>query len=667
MPGKDVRSVRISSQMPEDAPSAHPAARWRLRALTLVLTCLLIAALGGMGWKGYRLYRQILTLWQFAREMEPLARRWAANPMDASALAALQPRLAMMETEWNALRQEVAPLLPLARRLGWLPRLGGMVSAAPDLLDAGAELLAAGRIGLDQALPLIEVLTAQDGHASSAAPSSGFLADVLPGLEASAPAWQEISTHLDRAEAALQRVDAAQLPLAISDRLPVLRNLMARARPFLTLLPRLPDLLGAREERAYLLIAQNSDELRPTGGFISGVGLARLTGGRLVELNFQDSAVVDNLEQPHPPAPEPLRRIMGIELLFLRDANWSPDFPTSARVIQALYQQDQGRETDGVIALDPAAVQQLVAALGSIQVADAEEPITKDNVLARMKAAWEQPAEGVTIEQNAREWWRRRKDFMPVLAQAIVQRLSAGDVDLVRVGEAIRQAAAEKHLLIYLNDPMAQEAITALGWDGGLHSGDRDFLAVFDSNVGYTKVNAVVTRQMDYTVAWEADGWIAHLVLTYTHPVRVDLDTCELRPGYGRTYDDLTRRCYWNYVRVYVSEGAQLLRTEGLDAASLETGPGEQGTQVIAGLFVMPPSTTHVVRLTYRLPSSVAEGGTYQLRVQKQPGTPAFPLRFTFIAPPDTTWAMGEGQMGTRLALEGQLRGDIILEARRVR
>ncbi|MCS7222327.1 MAG: DUF4012 domain-containing protein [Anaerolineae bacterium] len=624
-------------------------------------------ALGWIGWKGYRLYRQVLTVWQLAQETGTLARELTANPTNTSALAALQPRLAMLETEWNALRQEVAPFLPLARRLAWLPRLGGVISAAPNLLDAGAELLTAGRLGLDYALPLIEVVAARGNHTSDAASSLDLLADALPSLEASAPAWQEIGAHLDRAQAALQGVDTARLPSTIGDRLLLLQSLIAQARPFLALLPRLPDLLGAHEERLYLIIAQNSDELRPTGGFISGVGLARLKDGRLVELSFQDSYAVDNLSQPHPPAPEPLRHIMGIELLFLRDANWSPDFPTSARVMEALYQQDQGREADGVIALDLAAVQLLVAALDPLQVPGIEEPVTENNVLAQIKAAWEQPTEGLTIEQDAGEWWLRRKDFMMILAQAIIQRLGTGDLDLLQVGRALWQAAAEKHLLIYLDDPVAQEAIVALGWDGGLHPGDRDFLAVFDSNVGYNKVNAVVTRQMDYTVAWETDSWAAYLVLTYTHPVRTDLDTCELRVEYGHTYDDLTQRCYWNYVRVYVPEGAQLLQAEGLDVSSLEVGLGEQSAQVIAGLFVMPPGTTHVVRLSYRLPSSVAEGDIYRLRIQKQPGTPAFPLRFTLIAPPNTTWTMGKGQANARLSLEDTLRQDTILEAHRVR
>jgi hypothetical protein len=323
-------------------------------------------------------------------------------------------------------------------------------------------------------------------------------------------------------------------------------------------------------------------------------------------------------------------------------------------------------ETQGVIAFDLIAVRMLVDALEPLDVPGVEAPLTGENVLAQIKAAWARPAEGVTIEQDAREWWRRRKDFMPALVQAAVRRLFAGDVDFVRLGRAVWQAANEKHILIYLDDPSAQEAIVALGWDGGLRPGGHDYLAVFDTNVGYNKVNAVVTREMDYTVAWEDDAWMGRLVLTYTHPIQIDLEACIHRPKYGRTYEDMTRRCYWDYVRVYVPEGSRLIRAEGLDPVTVQEMPGEEGSWVVAGLFVMRPGTTRVVQLTYRLPDRVAKDGIYRLRVQKQPGIVEVRLRLSFIGPPGTIWRTADGQRGDRFRREAALRRDITWEVYRL-
>jgi len=54
---------------------------------------------------------------------------------------------------------------------------------------------------------------------------------------------------------------------------------------------------------------------------------------------------------------------MGIDLWTTRDANWSPDFPTSARDVAALYELNQGIGVDGVIAVDMAAAIRLLEVL----------------------------------------------------------------------------------------------------------------------------------------------------------------------------------------------------------------------------------------------------------------------------------------------------------------
>jgi hypothetical protein len=620
----------------------------------LVLIGIFLAAVIVVGWQGYQAYRHARAAWQLAQGMKPLARQLAANPTDMIALTSVAPRLASLEVEVTALRAGVAPLYPLLRRLEWLPRVGAEVAASPNLLDTGVELLAAGRIGIENGLPLLKAINDKE---SATAPLDR-LAQALPALQASAPAWAEVGAHLDSALASLQGVDASRLTPALGDPLQTAQALLPRVRPLIDLIPQLPDILGANGERSYLIIAQNSDELRPTGGLISGVGLLRLSGGKLVGIEFTDSYAVDTTDKPHPPAPDALNRYMGIQLLYFRDANWSPDFPTSARTMQSLYKLGQGRATDGVIALDIFAAQIFVAALQPLTVAGIDIPITSENVVAQIKAAWDKPVSGTTIETNWGEWFKHRKDFMPVLLQAALERISQGDVDLARLGRSLWEATAQKHLLVYLNAQAAQNVVAAMGWDGSVSPGSQDFLAVFDANVGYNKVNAVVTRQTDYAVAWEDGHWLARLTLTYTHPVQAKLDTC-IQLGYGRTYEDMTQRCYWDYVRVYIPAGSQAIQVEGLDPTTVEIGAGEGDATMIAGQFVLPPATTQAVRVTYQLPPSVIEGDTYRLRIQKEPGIGAWPLRLTFTGPAGTIWAADGQPPAISLRHEGTLDGDM--------
>src|SRR5205085_6348840 len=95
-----------------------------------------------------------------------------------------------------------------------------------------------------------------------------------------------------------------------------------------------PVLLGANTPQQYLMLAQNNDELRPTGGFISAVGVVKVDRGELSVEWFRDSFAVDDLSINHSPAPAPLEKYMWAEQWLLRDSNWYADFPTSADVAQ---------------------------------------------------------------------------------------------------------------------------------------------------------------------------------------------------------------------------------------------------------------------------------------------------------------------------------------------
>lgn len=81
----------------------------------------------------------------------------------------------------------------------------------------------------------------------------------------------------------------------------------------LTLVRGLPELLGVDAPRSYLLLAKNQDELRATGGFISGGGIIALDRGRIAEFSIQDLyAVGASAAAMHTYPPDPMRRYMGL-------------------------------------------------------------------------------------------------------------------------------------------------------------------------------------------------------------------------------------------------------------------------------------------------------------------------------------------------------------------
>ncbi|MCB0073972.1 MAG: hypothetical protein KDE20_21040, partial [Caldilineaceae bacterium] len=87
----------------------------------------------------------------------------------------------------------------------------------------------------------------------------------------------------------------------------------------------------------------------------------------------------------------------------------------------------------------------------------------------------------------------------------------------------------------------------------------------------------------------------------------------------------MTERCYFDYVRLYAPRGSVLVKATGLEADSIASQPGENGTEVFAGYFVLQPGDEHVVSFEYRLPETLTPED-YALVMQRQSGAAPLPV-----------------------------------------
>ena len=411
------------------------------------------------------------------------------------------------------------------------------------------------------------------------------------------------------------------------------------------LTPHLPALLGMDRPKTYLLLVQNNHELRGTGGFIAAIGRVTLDKGSVAELDFSDSYEFYDPANDYPPAPSPLRKYMNIPVLLLRDANWSPDLPTAAQLIETLYLREGAEAIDGIITVDLDAVRHLVSGMEPLEVEGIAEPITTANVEEQIVKLYDRPVEGGEVSANMGEWWSNRKNFIPAMAKTILRRVEARDLNLLAMVGALQNALADRSVQVWMKDPAIQSILNEAGWGGALlPQKGADFLAVVDSNVGYNKVDAALQRVVDYGVTWPdgvGERALATLTLTYTHPIDAEDPGCPVAARYGDSYSAMIERCYFDYLRVYVPGGSKLVTAEGVVPDSVSVRRGEHGTQVLTGYFTVEPNQSHQVRLTYRLPPGVTPDN-YRLLLQRQSGTGPLPIRLAVAGETlETTLAAG--------------------------
>jgi hypothetical protein len=571
-----------------------------------------------------------------AGQLQVRTQSWQAKDWPA-----LLTQVGGLAEQVEILHTEAAPFFPLLPYLAWLPGYGADLQAAPQLLGAGYDL--------SQAVQLVLAAMPPASWAGTTAAEVREPDQLARSLARLRPAQADLRGLVDRLRARQAGLATMQIEALSPKMQPYARLLVERLPTIvdgLAVITALPKLLGVDSPRTYLILASNSDELRPTGGYITAAGHLTFNGGHLTEFVMQDSYAVDRLSESYPYPPQPLYEYMAADYWVLRDVSWSPDFPAAARQAIELYELGRGLSADGVISFDQQALVFLLQGLGPVKVEG--QTVNSENVIKLMRQNWA-PDVGQGLD---RAWWLERKSFMVALGEAVEQKLEAevGPAQLPALAQGLGQAAREKHLLIYLEPWAEQISFLNQPLPGALATVSGDYLMIVDANLGFNKASAGVARHLAYQVRLQADGGAqAQATVSYRHQVPKRGSGCDITIRYDPVNEQNIQRCYWNYVRLVAPQGAELLHgpAERVEARYLLRGQATSGALDVepvgpdkvswGQLTLLPPAESLTLRYDYRLPAQTARpvtgGWEYRLCLQKQPGTLKTPADVSLTLP----------------------------------
>ncbi|MDO8583652.1 MAG: DUF4012 domain-containing protein [bacterium] len=402
----------------------------------------------------------------------------------------------------------------------------------------------------------------------------------------------------------------------------VLPDLQLKIDEAMTLLDVFLPMAGYPTPKNYLVVLQNADEMRPSGGFLGNVGEVKVDAADLKNLEFQDVYAIDNpvsgvwKEVP----PEPVKRELGVPYWFFRDSNWSPDFPTSAERMMDFYDREltlasvPHEPLDGAIALQPGFFEDLFKLTGPI-VIDGEEFNSEnffDKLEYKVEIGW--LTQGVTVDQ--------RKEIVGRLGDAMIERLMNQPAskwgDLL---DFFTRSLEKKDVLIYVRDPKTLALLDVYKWSGRTQAPEGDFVWVADANLAALKTDGVMDKEIRYAVNMtDPNGPTATVTLHYKNTNRT--------PTWRYTR-------YRDYVRVYVPDGSEFISSEGAMANDRTKTGGkvvagkvdltrELGKVTFGAFWAIEPGETRDLSFTYRIAPSIVEAwknGSYALYAQKQPGS----------------------------------------------
>lgn len=446
---------------------------------------------------------------------------------------------------------------------------------------------------------------------------------------------------------------------------------------------KLKEVLGLSRDKRYLLVFQNNAEMRASGGFLGSYALVDIRDGKIRNLEVPGGGSYDTEGgmKVNVVAPEPLWLVNP--LWHFWDANWWPDWPTTAQNLMWFYEKSGGPSVDGVISVTPTVMERLLEITGPIDLtAEYGLTIDKDNFWETVQKITEQknlakthpeaiiglPATSTIVKSdlpleqgldNNSENKPKKiiGDLLAKIIEVLPQKLNKEN--LVKIITVFEENMSEKQILFYFKDPTLQAEVASRNWAGIVRPTDKDYIMVVNTNIAGQKSDRLMSEKIDLASEARADGSLINTVtITRTHN--------------GLKNEALTGVRNVDWLRVYVPYGSELIsatgfvvpdakylqekpeasweRTPLLDeetAATIDSATGvkiykEKDKTVFADWLMVDPGQTATVVIRYRLPFNVFSVKTddnwlkrlngwlntdapqlapYSLLVQKQPGS----------------------------------------------
>ncbi len=431
-----------------------------------------------------------------------------------------------------------------------------------------------------------------------------------------------ISERLSQVELLLGQVE---LPFGFADRINrssvdqsinLLKSQINLAIPILDLLDKVGSNQGVQR---YLMVIQDTNELRPTGGFISTYGIFTLDQGKVINFQIDSSLSLDRLIEGKIEPPGIVKQLLGQSNWSFHDSNLDADFNNSARQMSWFYQRFKNVTVDGVIGINLNLLRFMLEQIGPVSLADGQT-VSVDNLLVL--------ASNPTASKGL--------DVITALTQTLGQKLVNAEISFAHLSRSLLKAIAYNEINAWFSAPALESLADVGGISGRIKAQDchaqlaslkcrADTIYLNESNMSINKLNFYLRRNQNLTVEIGETGIVNyHLGYDYTYPVPAPINLGGL---------------YKAYYQLYLPSSSQnislVLDGQAMDLATLiQTSlSGLTKIEFSAGLSTNQP---HRLEIRFTSPNVLdvkKQLIPYTLALLKQPGTLTDTLTVKFHYP----------------------------------
>ncbi len=389
----------------------------------------------------------------------------------------------------------------------------------------------------------------------------------------------------------------------------------------LVMIPGIEEMMGNGRPHRTLILLQNNDEVRGTGGFIGSFINLQMENGHVTEMKLEDVYDMDGQFKMKIEPPDVIKKITGS--WYFRDSNVSPDFRIAGDKALWFYAQERGQIADSVIAINQDLLGEVLGVIGPVEMTGLDAALTRENYRQALTYMIE------TKRSGAEDPKKILKDLMPIIQKRLFQPANMGAFQHILLEQIV-----QKNISGYSKNPLTEDLFAVMGMDGAMKEEVRneDSLSVVASSFGANKSDAYMKQEITHDTVIEHDGEV-YDQLTIK---RINLwsgATAQrwrtlLKPFNFVDFPDHFLEIFGagdNKValRVYVPSGSQLISSDFMPVENIKTVvDGDLRRAYFSFDMVTKAGSSSTVKIRYKLPFTMSDffANTYTLSVQKQLG-----------------------------------------------
>ncbi|WP_204773007.1 DUF4012 domain-containing protein [Orlajensenia leifsoniae] len=325
----------------------------------------------------------------------------------------------------------------------------------------------------DVASPLVGVLGTI--NPASIVPKDSAL-DPQPFVKAT-PEVERAATSMARAQKEMKQLDTSgtipQITAVAKSLRTQLSELATPIETMGTVIPLVPQLLGADGPRTYAVVFQNNAESRALGGTALSFAVLKVDAGRIaidsiVPAGFDSFPKTDGSIVPIPAGAEAVYPD-GIYGTFIANATLRPDFASAAEIIQANFTQFRGTPLDGVISIDPVALSYILRASAPMTISTGDVIDSKSLVPFLLNTVYTRFDSGAVGEDNLAQ-----DAIYGEVVQATFSQLMGGSLEPNATIAGLGQGLSERRVMLWSAHEDEQRAFAEMKVNGPLPKSDVD-------------------------------------------------------------------------------------------------------------------------------------------------------------------------------------------------